>query len=352
MSDQPTLPGMTSATSSQESPGGPLPSNSPAGPTIGPYGQGVAHARASRRRASGAAATIPGICGPSSADSLQNASLLWSSASKSLPVTPSGRLQARLGAVIIRRLQPYGSMVYKQAWKVRVTPSGFTFLAHTALGRTTSGSGCTGWPSPNAGPQNDTDTQWEARRAICKERHGNNGFGLTLGMASQLSGWPSPKSADAAGSVNTTANRTPGSKPYHAGHTLVDAAILSGWPTAAARDWRDGRSNQHGKNARPLNEVANLAGWSTPQANEPSTADRPSRAATGRTTEYLGRQALGPTSSSSPAGTERRGVLDGAFALWLMGYPETWQHSCPGWKSWDTIQRLLAESSEKPAGIE
>jgi hypothetical protein len=38
----------------------------------------------------------------------------------------------------------------------------------------------------------------------------------------------------------------------------------TGWPTAAARDWRDGRSNQHERNARPLNEVAMLAGWPTP----------------------------------------------------------------------------------------
>jgi len=43
-----------------------------------------------------------------------------------------------------------------------------------------------GWPTPNAGPQNDTDQRWEARREECKATHGNNGFGLTLGMASQL----------------------------------------------------------------------------------------------------------------------------------------------------------------------
>lgn len=45
-----------------------------------------------------------------------------------------------------------------------------------------------GWPTPNAGPQNDTDTKWEQRRKECKDRHGNNGFGMTLGMASQLVG--------------------------------------------------------------------------------------------------------------------------------------------------------------------
>lgn len=42
-----------------------------------------------------------------------------------------------------------------------------------------------GWPTPNAGPQNDTDTKWRERREACKEKHGNNGFGLTLGMAVQ-----------------------------------------------------------------------------------------------------------------------------------------------------------------------
>lgn len=42
-----------------------------------------------------------------------------------------------------------------------------------------------GWPTPNAGPQNDTDTKWRERREECKKKHGNNGFGLTLGMAVQ-----------------------------------------------------------------------------------------------------------------------------------------------------------------------
>jgi hypothetical protein len=43
-----------------------------------------------------------------------------------------------------------------------------------------------------------------------------------------------------------------------------------GWPCPAARDWRDGRSNQHGKNARPLNEVATLTGWPAPLGHDAS----------------------------------------------------------------------------------
>jgi hypothetical protein len=43
------------------------------------------------------------------------------------------------------------------------------------------------WPTPNAGPQNDTDSNWEARREACKATHDNgNGFGMTVGMAAQL----------------------------------------------------------------------------------------------------------------------------------------------------------------------
>jgi len=55
------------------------------------------------------------------------------------------------------------------------------------------------WPTPNAGPQNDTDTKWEARREECKERHGNNGFGMTLGMASSLASWATPATRDYKG---------------------------------------------------------------------------------------------------------------------------------------------------------
>ena len=46
------------------------------------------------------------------------------------------------------------------------------------------------WPTPNAGPQNDSDTTWPQRREELKEKWGNNGFGLTLGMAA--TNWPTP----------------------------------------------------------------------------------------------------------------------------------------------------------------
>jgi hypothetical protein len=39
------------------------------------------------------------------------------------------------------------------------------------------------------------------------------------------------------------------------------------------RDWKGCKSNQHGKNARPLNEVAELAGWPTPDAQDFGSSD-------------------------------------------------------------------------------
>jgi hypothetical protein len=69
------------------------------------------------------------------------------------------------------------------------------------------------WPTPNAGPQNDTDTKWQDRRAELKAEHKNgNGFGLTLGMAASLatSGLPatgSPAQTEKRGQLNPAHSR-------------------------------------------------------------------------------------------------------------------------------------------------
>ena len=52
-----------------------------------------------------------------------------------------------------------------------------------------------GWPTPNAGPQNDSDTRWRERRKEClAKRNNGNGFGLTLGMAVQMTEAGTPRS--------------------------------------------------------------------------------------------------------------------------------------------------------------
>ena len=52
----------------------------------------------------------------------------------------------------------------------------------------------------------------------------------------------------------------------------ISASDFSGWPTAAAaaaRDWKGATKERWGENARPLNEVAVLVGWGSPNASAP-----------------------------------------------------------------------------------
>lgn len=147
----------------------------------------------------------------------------------------------------------------------------------------------------------------------------------------------------------------------------------SGWPSASARDWKNGKSNLHGKNARPPNEVAMLAAWCSPisqdakhsgtapsgpgnaqklayQVQQVDLAAWPSpnvpnggrsvapekMSATGVTPdgkkhtvslEHVAKFASvpnGTTQNGFPVSTERRGQLNPAFTRWLMGYPKEW----------------------------
>lgn len=90
-----------------------------------------------------------------------------------------------------------------------------------------------GWPTPNAGPQNDQDSRWAERRAEVRDRHGNgSGFGLTLGMASQLAGWPTPTAADGRRGIAPP-------RPQDTGLPLSQAAALVGPARLINGLWRN-----------------------------------------------------------------------------------------------------------------
>jgi hypothetical protein len=178
-----SLPNTRNATSSPESESGVTLSVKQDGPMTAQYGPDPALANLSARQAGERGLLTSGTYGPRSSISSRFAALSLFLGSK---------LQAKTAFL--------GSELFRLTWKMRTMPSGQWIYALRALGLRTSGSDCTSWPTPNAGPQNDTDTKWMERREKLKQQHKNgNGFGMTLGMASQLASWPTPQAHDVSG---------------------------------------------------------------------------------------------------------------------------------------------------------
>ena len=103
-----------------------------------------------------------------------------------------------------------------------------------------------------------------------------------------------------------------------------DSGLLpKGHPTPAARDHRSEKSNQHGKNARPLNETALMAfaGTPTPTAMDGERGSRPPR-------PHDRGIPLSQCFATTGDTDERR--LNPHFSRWLMGYPAAWLN-CVDW---------------------
>lgn len=157
----------------------------------------------------------------------------------------------------------------------------------------------------------------------------------------------------------------------------------TGWPTAAARDWKDGHEQAVPINAL-LGRTVWLTGWPTPVVND----EKGSTHAYGKDKQIMlklsgaarltdpqdqwphnstanltgwptpctqggpnGGPAQGndrlPGAAGSTAETASTGQLNPAFSLWLMGYPSGWQQAAPGWLDWQAWQGLMAQVSSE-----
>jgi len=282
------------------------------------FGQALAPANRSAPQASSVAATMSATYG------------LRSSASSA-----SVALQQSLASRLPALLDTHGSTMWQQTWKAKHTPQRRLISAHTVSGLRTDDSGCTGWPTPNAGPQNDNDSTWRERREAMKEKHGNgNGFWMNLGQEATLAAWPTPTAQDHF-SANATANRSNPDSAHHAGTTLTDAARFAGWPTPNVPRKNDSE-NTAGKFYPRKKQKDLVAAWATPESrdwksNEGSPEFHADRAeqTRGKPLSEQTHHLLGATLNGSPAQTAKPGQLNPAFSRWLMGYPPEWDDCAP-----------------------
>ena len=214
----------------------------------------------------------------------------------------SATLQSSLESKLRARLEGRGSPEYVLTWKHWDMESGPPICALRASARRTFDSGSSGWPTPTLtdpkGSRNATVVRSETAKPFA--------LGTTLTNAAWfMAGWPTTKHDDGVKSIPSFEGALKEAQRKGA-NDLNTAAVLAGWVTLSARDWKD------------------APGMST-QGTNPDGSTRQRLDQLPRQAAIAGRGAA----STSLAPTERRGALNPELSRWLMGFSAAWDACAP-----------------------
>jgi hypothetical protein len=189
--------------------------DSPAGPTTNLCGPAPVLANLSARQAKERGLLTSGTFGPHSSTLFERQSRNEYLASK---------LQTALS----------GSTLYNETWKAKLTASGTPYWAHTASARRTSGSGCTGWPTPDK-PSGDGGRT--SKDPLARTRASGTRKQFTINEAAQLAGWATPTSRDHkdSGDLSGSMTRKDGKHRNDTNGRLTYGLTPSGSPAETAK---------------------------------------------------------------------------------------------------------------------